>query len=61
MDWYTDWFNISMPLSKCDLLAIPDFAAGLVYEYYFLVGSQKITGFAMHIAMFFAIYFSIYV
>ena len=28
LDWYIKWFNIDYPLTKLDLVAIPDFSAG---------------------------------
>ncbi|KAL3120399.1 hypothetical protein niasHT_005720 [Heterodera trifolii] len=28
VDFFTDWFNFPMPLPKCDVLAVPDFAMG---------------------------------
>jgi puromycin-sensitive aminopeptidase len=28
MDYYTEWYGIKQPLSKCDLIGIPDFAMG---------------------------------
>uniref|UniRef100_A0A158R5B1 Aminopeptidase n=1 Tax=Syphacia muris TaxID=451379 RepID=A0A158R5B1_9BILA len=28
IDWYNDWFGITYPLPKCDLIAIPDFSNG---------------------------------
>ncbi|VDD94199.1 unnamed protein product [Enterobius vermicularis] len=28
IDWYNNWFGITYPLPKCDLIAIPDFSNG---------------------------------
>ncbi|TKR82647.1 hypothetical protein L596_016338 [Steinernema carpocapsae] len=28
IDWYNDWFGLTYPLPKCDLIAIPDFSMG---------------------------------
>uniref|UniRef100_A0A914C199 Aminopeptidase n=1 Tax=Acrobeloides nanus TaxID=290746 RepID=A0A914C199_9BILA len=28
IDWYNEWFDFPSPLSKCDLIAIPDFSMG---------------------------------
>jgi aminopeptidase N len=27
-EWYSDWYGVEMPLPKCDLIGIPEFAMG---------------------------------
>lgn len=31
IDWYNEWFGITYPIPKCDLIAIPDFSMGTFY------------------------------
>jgi aminopeptidase 2 len=27
-EWFTEWYGVEMPLNKCDLIGIPEFAMG---------------------------------
>lgn len=39
LDWYSKWFDIPCKLTKCDLIAIPDFQMGIFYSFSLKKGS----------------------
>ena len=41
LDWYSEFCGVSMPLPKCDLIAIPDFSWGLILYFVHLNNSKK--------------------
>uniref|UniRef100_A0A915DBQ7 Uncharacterized protein n=1 Tax=Ditylenchus dipsaci TaxID=166011 RepID=A0A915DBQ7_9BILA len=42
IDWYTEWFAMESPLTKCDLLAVPSFAPGAMENWGLVIAREPI-------------------